>query len=453
MAITQKILLVSFDPSHQKHNDRLAKLLQSSFRVTHLDLVCQPIDEVSVSGVRTTAIKIAHYFSIGLISMIVLVRQLIDLNFGRKHSTDILSGLIEFYFSGGKGVTPQILRLNQTLRIQKDRVCLSKKVLTAVCASEATCVLLPEDNNYYATGILIPILREKKIDIGVVEFTLGKKAEFEKSQEFFNTDMKTLKYHIFSKIFLSPSALLRWKDCSNSMNYFPGSLETSSHAFLNSGVQSGLANFYLSTSEVDLQYLAEIVGPKTSLTLIEPIEVSSKIKVESNIPRNIFAVFLPPDQTTDQVVKARLSKRNTATYSQMIKKIIAESVQTREDSDELIFLPHPRIYLSDPTLIEEISRNFRVESDFSSLLGEIKYALIFSSAVFAALLAANVRVFNLDVYGYNYEGVFPEDNEDFINISSISDINRFNRSFSYRSPSYHHDRVSLNEFLESRLLT
>lgn len=454
MAITQRILLVSFDPSHQKHNERLAKLLQSSFLVTHLDLVSHPRDAVSVSGIRATSIKIANFFSVGLISIIVLVLQLIDLNFGRRHSTYILSRLIENFFSGGKGVTTKILRLNQTLRIQKYRVDLSKQVLTAAGFSQSTCVLLPEDNNYYATGIIIPLLQEKNIDVGIVEFTSGKKAEFEKSQEFFNSDMKTLKYSIFSKMFLSSGALLRWKDCSEHMNYFPGSLETSSHAFLNSNVQSGLANFYLSTSEVDLAYLAEIVGPATSLTLIEPIEVSSTIKRQNKSPRTIFAVFLPPDQTNDQVVRARLlKKKNTVSYSDLINEIVTESVRVRDFADEIVFFPHPRIYLSDSSLIEEISRSFPVEPDFASQLGDIRYALIFSSAVFAALLAANVRVFNMDVYGYNYEGVFPKDNENFVEISSIMDICQFKRDFSFQSISLSSDLISATEFLESRLRT
>lgn len=452
MAITQRILLVSFAPSHQKHNERLAKLLQSSFLVTHLNLVSQHLDMVSVSGLRTNASKIANYFSVGLISMIVLVLQMIGLNFGRKRSTDILSRLTEIYLSGGKGLLTQILRLNQTLRVQKDRVDLSKKVLTAASVSQSTCVLLPEDNNYYATGIIIPILREKKIDVGVVEFTSGKKAEFERSQEFFTADMKTLKYYIFSKMFLSSSALLRWEDCIKYMNYFPGSLETSSHAFLNPGVQSGLANFYLTTSEGDLEYLAEIVCPETSLTQIKPIEVSSTIKIQNKSSRTIFAVFLPPDQTNDQGVKARLSK-NRASYSHLIKEIVTESVQVCDISDELVFFPHPRIYLSDSNLIEEISRNFRVEPDFASVLGNIRYALIFSSAVFAALLAANVRVFNLDVYGYNYEGVFPKDNKNFFGISSVRDISQFSRDFSFQSVTLGSDLISATEFLESRLLT
>lgn len=453
MAITQRILLVSFDPSHQKHNERLAKLLQSSFLVTHLDLVSHPRDAVSVSGIRATSIKIANYFSVGLISLIVLVLQLIDLNFGRRHSTYILSRLIENFFSGGKGVTTLILRLNQTLRIQKYRVDLSKQVLSAATVSQSICVLLPEDNNYYATGMIIPILQEKNIDVGVVEYTSGKKAEFEKSQGFFNSDMKALKYSIFSKLFLTSSALIRWKDSKECMNYFPGSLETSSHALLNANVQSGLADFYLSTSKVDLSYLAEIVGPKTLLTLIKPIEVSYTVKRQNKPSRTIFAVFLPPDQTTDQVVKARLLKNNTLTYSHLINKIVTESLQVLEVSDEIVFFPHPRIFHSDSSLIEEISRNFRVEPDFASVLGDIRYALIFSSAVFAALLAANVRVFNLDIYGYNYEGVFPKDNENFVGISAVRDISQFSRDFSFQSVNLSSDLISATEFLESRLLT
>lgn len=453
MAITQRILLVSFSPSHQKHNDRLAKLLQSSFLVSHLDLVGQPRDAVSVSWSRTTSNKIANYFSVGLISTLVLVLQLINFNFGRRHSTHILSRLIEVFFSGGRGVATQILRLNQTLRIQKYRVDLSKQVLTAAGVSRSTCVLLPEDNNYYATGLIIPLLREKNIDVGVVEFTSGKMAEFEESREFFNTDMKTLKYSIFSKMFLSSSALLRWQECREFMNYFPGSLETISHSFLNSNVQSGLANFYLSTSESDLANLAGIVGPTTSLTLIKPIEVSFTIKSQNKSSRTIFAVFLPPDQTNDQVVQARLLKKNTVSYSHLINKIVTESVQVRDLADEIVFFPHPRIYHADSSLIDEISRDFRVEPDFANLLGNIRYALIFSSAVFAALLAANVRVFNLDVYGYNYEGVFPIDYEDFIEISSVREISQFKRDFSPQSINLSSDLISATEFLESRLLT
>jgi hypothetical protein len=110
------------------------------------------------------------------------------------------------------------------------------------------------------------------------------------------------------------------------------------------------------------------------------------------------------------------------------------------------------MFTSHSALIEELSRDFRVIPDYSSELGDIRYALIFSSAVFTALLSANVRVFNLDVYGYNYQGLFPKDNSDFIQISTIEDIGYFARDFAGLSQTINHDRISVTEFLESRLL-
>jgi hypothetical protein len=452
LAIKQKILLVSFTPSHEKHNDRLVKLLQGGFQVEHYTLVSPNFKVVFALKGRHLASTIFHHFSVGLITFILFFVQVVTLKFGRKQSTKILSKMLESYFSEGREVITKVFQLNKTLRRQKNMIDLSKKVISFAIASRASCVLLPEDNNYYGIGHIISGLLKNGIDVGVIEFTSGMESEFEQTRSFFTSDMSPISYRIFSKLFLSPVVYSRWKIYSEFMSCFPGSLETNSNYFLKPSIMSGLANFYLTTTDADLSYLKDHVNSNSQVSLTEPIEVTLANKSINNSHRSIFGVFLPPDQFTNVTVKKRLAASNTDSYAQLITKIVDVSRSICEVSDELVFFPHPRMFISHSELIEDLSRDFRVIPDYSSVLGEIRYALIFSSAVFTALLSASVRVFNLDVYGYNYQGLFPKDNSDFTQISTIEDIGYFARDFAGISQSTNHDRISVTEFLESRLL-
>jgi hypothetical protein len=87
--------------------------------------------------------------------------------------------------------------------------------------------------------------------------------------------------------------------------------------------------------------------------------------------------------------------------------------------------------LSEPILINKISAKFEVSNDFAEYLGVMRSALIFSSSVFSALLAANIKVFNLDLYNYGYKDVFPFDNHNFVTINEIKDIKNFSHCSEY----------------------
>jgi hypothetical protein len=117
----------------------------------------------------------------------------------------------------------------------------------------------------------------------------------------------------------------------------------------------------------------------------------------------------------------------------------------------LVVFPHPRIYLSDPILLNSISKEFKVSDDFSDYLGTLRRALIFSSAVFSALMAANVKVFNLDLYNYSYEGVFPVGSTEFIEINEIEDVVNFPDDSKLQPPKLNRQVITVNEFLESYL--
>jgi hypothetical protein len=220
----------------------------------------------------------------------------------------------------------------------------------------------------------------------------------------------------------------RWIKSKEFLNVFPGSLETTSHNSLTPAFISGLADFYLSPDKAELKYLERQANIKAQVCLIEPIEVTlSKLNATSTAEKNVLGLFLPPNQLTDPEVVSRISGTWGNEYETIIMKILEDVQKNCHNTENLVVFPHPRTYLSEPILINKISAKFKVSDDFAEYLGVMRSAIIFSSAVFSALLAANIKVFNLDLYNYGYTEVFPVDNRNFVTISEIKDINNYSR--------------------------
>ena len=174
-------------------------------------------------------------------------------------------------------------------------------------------------------------------------------------------------------------------------------------------------------------------------------------RIHPDKQRNIFGVFLPPNQLSDPKVLARMSIANLSSYSEIIQMILEQAREVCPVDYELVLFPHPRMYFSESELLEKLSRDFQIEDDFSTCLGQIRIALIFSSAVYAPLLATGVRVFNLDLFGYDYVNVFPEDRDDFTQISRIVEISEFSDNPLRQQPNPNSVQITVSEFLESHL--
>jgi hypothetical protein len=333
--------------------------------------------------------------------------------------------MIEDYFVGIDNLPSRILGLNRTLRQQKGRVEMAASVRVLVDQREIDCVLMPEDNNYYASGMIIEGLHSIGTRVGVIDFTSGKESEFLQSRELIVPDMSLSSYAMFAKFFLVPPVAGRWATTREFINSFPGSLESPSHRILGPGFESGLADFYLTHTQNEFKYLEAKLSPDSTLILSESIEITLSRRLSEDKPRNIFGVFLPPNQLSDPKVLARLQGGNLQTYTEIIQMILEQSRKVCPAAYDLVLFPHPRMYFSEPDLIDKLSREFHLEDDFSTLLGQMRFALIFSSAVYSPLLAAGITVFNLDIFGYNYVDVFPEDHDNFIQISAVTEIASF----------------------------
>lgn len=448
----KKILLVSFAPSHVKHNNRIAKLLGGLFQTEHFNLSEPGTNVIRRAAFRETLRNWAQFFSIPFITITLLFYWSRPINLKRRKTHEILSEMIDNYFSGEKSVASYVLNLNRTLREQRYKIQMSDIVLTKANELDLLCVLLPEDNNYYSSGLIINGLHSLNIKVGVVDFTIGKEEEFAQSGKFLASEGKSFIYALFARIFLSPPVELRWKQTRPYINCFPGSLETRSHDFLTPGFESGLADFYLNSDDNELAYIRDKVQKNAIVAKIDPIELSLA-QLNNNVTaiRNGFGVFLPPDQMTDDLVRDRMQTTATQDYEKLISTVLTDSREICGIDEEMMVFPHPRIYVSHPSLIAEISKNYRVLDDFSYYLLRLNRAVIFSSAVFSALLAANVKVFNLDIYEYQYDSVFPKDSVNFINIKSIQDIPSYlnENSNDIYLPSSRDN--SLVEFLKSNL--
>jgi len=448
----ERILIVSFDISHINHNNRLTRLLQESFIVEHFSLLEPNPSTSKVSFLRKFLSKAINTVSSPTIGVLVLYQQTIGRIFFRNLSTNLLAKVIQDYFDDSRNFTSKVLNMNRTLRRQKSCVLLSNRVIESAKRFNAYCVLFPEDNNFYGTGIMMNGLHSIGVKAGVIDFTIGKESEFELSKELLVPDKSSRPYATFAKLFLDSEVRTRWIQTKNFINCFPGSLETTPYSCLNPNFESGLADFYLTSDETEFTYLKRIASQDSLVLVIEPIEVSlSRINRRNNTKRNVFGLFLPPNQLSDSKVRARMLPNYPRDYEELILGVLDRVRGVCKESEDLVVFPHPRIYLSDPILLNSISKEFKVSDDFSDYLGTLRRALIFSSAVFSALMAANVKVFNLDLYNYSYEGVFPVGSTEFIEINEIEDVVNFPDDSKLQHPKLNRQVITVNEFLESYL--
>jgi len=122
LAIRKRLLLVSFDPSHSKHNDRLNRLLEGSFTVENQSFVGQKSNVQTSRKIRGFFSIFANFVSLPLIAFLILSTQITTVKFGRIHSTRLLLKLIDDFFLGIDNLPSRVLELNRTLRQQKKRV-------------------------------------------------------------------------------------------------------------------------------------------------------------------------------------------------------------------------------------------------------------------------------------------------------------------------------------------
>jgi hypothetical protein len=452
VALKDRILLVSFAPSHNIHNQRLAKLLGKSFIVEHLTLFNSSAKNTKTATIRIFLSRFVSFLSIPVIAVLLSFQKFLFEVVLRKRDKKCLSQAIQSYFNNQWNFTCLAIHLNKTLRHQKAQVTQSLRVTEFALKFKATCVVLPEDSNFYATGLIIQSLQNLGIVVGVVDFTVGKESEFELSREILVPDRHYRPYSIFARIMLDSEQQNRWNETKEFFNCFPGSLETSSYSSLKPGFGSGLANFYLSSDVNELDYLRRIANVNSQYCLIEPIELTlAKTNINLGSEKNVFGIFLPPNQLTDPNVIARMQGSADTDYQEMLQGILSEARKVCGNDEFIVVFPHPRTYASDPELIDKISEDFILSSDFSDHLGSMRFALIFSSAVFSALLAADVKVFNLDLYNYGYSGVFPIGCENFIEINRIDELKSIPHLSTGDSCSSVYARSTVTEFLKSYL--
>jgi hypothetical protein len=448
----ERVLIVSFDVSHVTHNNRLARLLQRSFIVEHFSLLEPNLKTSKISFLRNYLSMVINSISSPTIGILVLYQQIFGRIVFKNQSTNLLAKVIQDYFNDSRNFTSKVLNANRTLRRQKSCVLSSDRVIESAKRFNASCVLLPEDNNFYGAGIIVNRLHAIGVKVGVVDFTIGKESEFELSKELLVPDKLSRSYATIAKLFLDSQAYTRWFQTKNFINCFPGSLETASYSCLNPSFISGSADFYLTSDELEFAYLKRIASQDSLVLVIEPIEVSlSRINHKNSATTNVFGLFLPPNQLSDSKVRARMLPHLPRNYEELILGVLDQTRGVCKESEDLVVFPHPRIYVSDPILLNSISKEFKVSEDFSEYLGTLKRALIFSSAVFSALMSANVKVFNLDLYNYSYDGVFPIGSSNFIEIDEIDEIANFTVDSELQSSISKSQLMTVNEFLESYL--
>lgn len=434
------------------HNERLKKLLLTNFFID-LQLIIPPAPKMHwYSKIISLVVKIAGFFSLPVIGFLGLLNLGVLKKNSNLGSSSWIGAVLENYFNGSNSLTSKLLNLNRILRRQKYLVDVSISIAKLAQKSEVSCLILPEDNNYYGTGLIINELHKIGIKVGVVDFTIGKEAEFKTSRHLLVPDKDSRFTALFARLFLNSSELNRWLRTREFVNCFPGSLETSFFSFLALGFESGLADFYTTSDSLELPDSAKFARGNSPLIVIEPIEFSlAKTNSEFRSVRDIFGVFLPPNQLTDEAVSRRMSLDPKTSYEQIIMSILNEAGKVCAEDERLFIFPHPRITQSHPQLLSRISQEMHIEGDFSAYLDRMKYALIFSSAVVMPLLASNVKVFNLDLYGYEYTNVFPTNNTNFVTISKIEDIISFSRVALIEDSDINHHRSTINEVLKSHL--
>ena len=452
MALNKRILIVSFGSSDTKHNERLKKLLSDQYAIGEFSFLTFEAKYGKEYKLRVFLSSLIHLLSVPLIAILIAFQKLSLSVFTRKSSATLLAQSIQGYFDDNHGFTSLVLHLNRTLRQQKVQVHKARQVINAALVHKADCVLLSEDSNFYSSGIMIGGLQEIAVMVGVIDYTIGKKAEFELSRDSLVPERNSRIYAYFAKIMLDSETRNRWLETKEFINCFPGSLETDSLKSLGPGFGSGKADFYLTSDASELDYLRDLASNKEMVCLVEPIELTlAKLDPNFGAQRRIFGIFLPPNQLTDPNVRMRMDSSRSQSYEGLVLKLLDEVRSVREDDEVLMVFPHPRTFRSDPELIESISSHFNVADDYAAYLGEMRCALIFSSAVFSALLEAGIKVFNFDVYRYAYSGVFPVEAPNFIEITEIEDIRKYTHSSEKAVIKTHSEKTSILVFLHRYL--
>ncbi len=452
MALSTSILLVSFGSSDRKHTQRLEKLLCHSFDIKNCAFTDSTSAPVKEKRYRVVLSRLAHLLSVPAIGLIVWLHRVLRFFYFKRNDQNFLSDSIQNYFDNERSLISLTLHLNRTLRQQKVRVIRANQVINAAMEEKVDCVLLPEDSHFYSSGIIITRLQELGIKVGIVDFTIGKEEEFKTARNLLVPDRDFLPHLIFAKLLLNSSARTRWIKTKEFINCFPGSLETASHNSFTPAFSSGLADFYLTSDEKEFVYLKSLASTKALVCLIEPIEVSlSRINTRSTTERNVFGLFLPPNQLTDPAVMSRISSVWGDDYENIILKILDDVQSICLSTENIVVFPHPRTYLSNPLLIDKISAKHTVSDDFADYLANMRLALVFSSSVFSALLAANIKVFNLDLYNYDYAGVFPVSNRNFVSVKEIREILDHSREPEPSTVKSSVLKSSVTEFLELNL--
>lgn len=450
MALDRKILLVTFAVSQKSHNDRLEKLLRDTFTVEHFSFLSTSAEHGKEFKSKVALSRLLHLLSVPALGVLITFQILIFRIVFRDKERNFVAESIQCYFDGNKNLTTMVLHLNRTLRQQKIRVLRAQQLILSATELGIDLVLFPEDSNYYASGIMITGLHKQGVKVGVVDYTIGKEAEFEVSKDAIVPNRNSLAYAKFARLFLDSTTRKRWFETKEFVDCFPGSLETISHTLVTPSYLSGLADFYLTSDNAELAYLRRIARKKAQVLQIEPIELTlAKQNPKFSLGRTIFGIFLPPNQLTDPNVVSRMSSSYSKKYKDMILEILEESSKICDVDENLVIFPHPRTYSSEHELITELSNKYQVSDDFVEFLSRMRCALIFSSAVFSALLAANIRVFNVDIYNYGYEGVFPKDESNFIEIKKIDDINIWSHFPTDPSNKNNIEKGNVKNFLET----
>ena len=445
----KRILLLSFDISHLNHNDRLEKILQEDYQIIRFSTFNSDCSHTHRNKVRTKASAVLSFFSVPMIIVILFLKALRALSLRSESRALILKKAIQGYFNESNNLTGKFLGLNRTLKNQKRIVEYSRMISRLIERENIDCVLFPEDSNFYGAAGIIQEIKPLGISIGIVDYSTGKEAEFKVSGESLLSKKNSLGIEMLANGFLNKSERSRWFEVKDFVDCFPGTLETDFFSSLNPGFHSGVAHFYASPDISECAYLKRQVLSNAVVHHIEPIELTLSKKYTRQVnAKDCFGVFLPPNQLTDPEVLKRMSKFYPTDYDQLIFKILDQVKDVCKFDQRLIVFPHPRIYFSHPELISKISDSFTLSEDYSDYLGRLKTALIFSSAVFLALLSSKVKVFNFDIYGYEYRNVFPEESENFTSIERISQIEFLELSFSEASMAFAQKGTTFTEVLE-----
>lgn len=419
------VLLVAFAPSHEKHNSRVSKALREHFEVKFISF--------SQSGIPVRVRKSRIYLSrtassLSLMYIMARVQGVYLLRKRRKREDleFILVDLLNNFLCGDTSFTSKLMSLNSRLRVHRLHVQRANLILSEAKSISASAVIFPEDSNFYGSYPQFKQLHDAYIPVIVYQYTVGTEQEYAiiEGQKRNNTHFP---YNLFSRLNLNVESHAVWLEANSLFKSFPGIFRTRHFGITASKYASGLANLYVSSSPAELDFLKRISSGNSKYEICEPLELTLALKEynSNNQHDKYFALFLPPDQMTDPVIRARMKEKSIHTYEILVKKIISDTMRAIDGKYRVIIFPHPRTQISHPVLINNISEEFFVSNDFSQYLLQINFALIFGSAVFVPLRNANVRVFNNDIFQYEYASVFPEHDTEFINIKSIDQIKNY----------------------------